>query len=217
LHYNFGIKRDSFLHYSRVLKITRYYILDNFMENFQKTICQINLQFSVFTHISQTPLRADSKSNDSIISNISGFSENRQLIILRHKLVLDNLKLLFMCGSAVIPCFDPITQDGMNAGLIKQQFVVPTNIVSIFYWETNKEFRKPSRPLSTWLRGKIIPNYFEIFKWPYKNLKFCKLQFGVQPPLFFNQKSTNKTLEKVWFTSQISMSKVHIFSITFIS
>jgi hypothetical protein len=33
-----------------VLKISRYYFLDNFMENFQKTIFQINLQFSVFSH-----------------------------------------------------------------------------------------------------------------------------------------------------------------------
>jgi hypothetical protein len=40
--------------------------------------------------------------------------------------VRDNLKLLFMCGSAVIPCFDPITQNGTNAGLIKQQFIVQT-------------------------------------------------------------------------------------------
>jgi hypothetical protein len=51
------------------------------MENFQKTIFQMNLQFSVFTHIAQTPLRADSKSYESIISNISGFSENRQRCI----------------------------------------------------------------------------------------------------------------------------------------
>jgi hypothetical protein len=40
--------------------------------------------------------------------------------------VLDNLKLFFMCGSAVISCFNPITQNGTNAGLIKQQFTVQT-------------------------------------------------------------------------------------------
>jgi hypothetical protein len=40
--------------------------------------------------------------------------------------VLVNLKLLIMCDSAVIPCFDPITQNGTNVGLIKQEFIVQT-------------------------------------------------------------------------------------------
>jgi hypothetical protein len=44
----------------------------------------------------------------------------------------DDVKLLFMCSGVITPCFDPITQNGMNAGLIKQKFYW-TNIVSIFY------------------------------------------------------------------------------------
>jgi hypothetical protein len=60
LHYNQLWYKKGF-YISRVLKISRYYFLDNFMENFKKTKCQINLQFLVFTHIAQISLRADSK------------------------------------------------------------------------------------------------------------------------------------------------------------
>jgi hypothetical protein len=50
LHYNFG-KKGIHFYISRVLNISRYYFLDNFMENLKKNQFSINYQFSVFTHM----------------------------------------------------------------------------------------------------------------------------------------------------------------------
>jgi hypothetical protein len=130
-----------------VLKISRYYFLDNFMENFQKIIFQINLQFSVFTHIAQRGVIC-------VISNISdGFSENRQRCInfsyifspkasiigifvswwrSNVEYVLNNLKLLFMCGSAVIYMFR-LHNTKWDECRTYKAIIYCANIVSIFY------------------------------------------------------------------------------------